>query len=112
VRSDDRLQGWLIDLGRTLQEAENLVRRGRDAYNSDSALPLAFEALCARVGDLAKKIAAAAPDEFRDPIWKQAARTRDFVVHHYSRVDQDALWNTVSSSFPLLAEQLRRGREN
>jgi uncharacterized protein with HEPN domain len=94
----------MVDLARTLQEAENLVGRGREAYNSDPALPLAFEALCARVGDLAKKIAAAAPEEFTDPIWKQAARTRDFVVYHYNRVDQDALWNTVSGSFPLLAE--------
>lgn len=36
------------------------------------------------------------------PIWRQAARNRDFVVHHYDRVDEQALWTTVSVSFPEL----------
>ncbi|MFE5670939.1 HepT-like ribonuclease domain-containing protein [Agromyces sp. NPDC056523] len=40
------------------------------------------------------------PIRFRDPTWSQAARNRDFIVHHYDRIDPDALWVTVSRSFP------------
>jgi uncharacterized protein with HEPN domain len=36
------------------------------------------------------------------PIWAQAARSRDVVVHHYDRIDRDALWMTVTRSFPQL----------
>ena len=40
----------------------------------------------------------------RDPeaFWAQAARNRDFVVYHYDRIDRDALWMTVTRSFPEL----------
>jgi uncharacterized protein with HEPN domain len=93
---------WLSDLSVALDQAASLVARGRTAFDEDPALPLAFEALCNRAGDLAKMLLAADPQRFSDPIRRQAARNRDVVVHHYDRVDRQALWITVSVSFPQL----------
>ncbi|MES2170416.1 MAG: hypothetical protein V4479_06795, partial [Actinomycetota bacterium] len=90
----DRIERWLDDLGRTLDDAAALVARGRNEFDRDFVLPLASEAICNRVGDLAKKLVAADPVRFADPLWTLAARNRDFVVHHYQRVDRDLLWNT------------------
>jgi len=106
----DRTTRWVEDLQRNLDAAHALVARGRDAYNADPAIPLAFEALCARVGELAKRLTNAEPERFAAAIWSQAARNRDFVVHHYDRVDRDALWTTVTVSFVELREALLRGR--
>lgn len=106
MTSTDRSERWLGDLRCALATAAVLVARGRNAFDSDPAVPLAFEAICNRVGDLAKKLVVTDPDRFSDPIWSQAARTRDFVVHHYQRIDLDALWLTVSVSLPELADQL------
>ena len=110
--SDDstnkRVEQWLAELEQALVTASILVGRGRDAFDTDPAIPLAFEALCNRVSDLAKKLVAADPTRFRDPLWSQAARTRDFVVHHYLRIDLDALWLTVSVSLPTLAGHLNK----
>lgn len=102
MRPADRVDRWLSDLTATLDAAALLVARGRDAFDRDPALPLAFEALSNRVGDLSKRLTAADPARFDDPLWSQAARNRDFVVHHYDRVDSHALWVTVSRSFPEL----------
>jgi uncharacterized protein with HEPN domain len=102
VRAADRVDRWLDDLAATLDAAADLVERGHDAFEQDRAIPLAFEALANRVGDLAKRLVAADPARFDHPIWSQAARNRDFVVHHYDRIDAEALWVTVSSSFPQL----------
>ncbi|GAB3272047.1 HepT-like ribonuclease domain-containing protein [Arthrobacter pigmenti] len=102
----DRIDRWLADLSLTLDNTEELVARGKEAFDQDPALPLAFEALCNRVGDLAKRIPAADPVRFSDSIWRQAARNRDFVVHHYDRLDKDALWVTVTVSFPELRRRL------
>lgn len=65
--------------------------------------PLAFEALSNRIGDLAKRLVDADQARFADLVWRQAARNRDFVVHHYDRLDSDLLWRTVTTAFPLLA---------
>ena len=110
MRIDERIQRWLDELETTLETAAELASRGRDAFAADPAVPLAFEALSNRVGDLAKRLLAADADRFADPIWRQAARQRDFVVHHYDRVDADLLWRTVAESFPKLAEAVRAAR--
>ena len=110
MRPDDRIDRWLSDLAATLDDAAALAARGREAFDHDAALPLAFEALSNRVGELSKRLVAADPARFSHPIWSQAARNRDFVVHHYDRVDADALWTSVARSFPELSDVLREIR--
>lgn len=107
----DRVPRLLADLERSLAQAAELVGRGRDAVDTDPALPLAFEALSNRVGDLAMRLVALDPSRFDDPIWSNAARKRDFVAHHYSRIDPDVLWSTVSIAFPQLAQVARDEHE-
>lgn len=109
--ANDRVARWLSDLDAALDSAELLVARGEDAFHADLALPLAFEALSNHVGELSKRLSTADPERFSAPIWSQAARNRDFVVHHYDRVDTQALWVTVSRSFPELRQILRSIRD-
>lgn len=104
----DRVERWLSDLDAVLVTAAELARRGEIEYRKDPALSLAFEALSNRVGELSKRLTAADPARFSAQIWGQAARNRDFVVHHYDRIDVKALWVTVTVSFPLLHEELHR----
>ncbi|WP_222124124.1 DUF86 domain-containing protein [Microbacterium paludicola] len=111
MKGDERVVRWLDDLGATLATASALASRGRESFDTDPAVPLAFEALSNRIGDLAKRLLAADPERFSDLIWRQAARQRDFVVHHYDRIDTDLLWRTVTESFPKLAAAVRAERE-
>ncbi len=87
-----------------LETAARITSRGRASYDTDETVRLACEALVMRVGDLAKRLVALEPALAADPIWSFAARTRDTVAHHYHRIDLDALWETVSSSFPNLSK--------
>lgn len=105
---DERVPGWLDDLIQTMETARELTARGREAFDSDVAIPLALEAVANRAGDLCKRLIAADPARFDDPIWTQAARNRDLVVHHYHRIDPDVLWRTAVVSFPALAAHARR----
>ena len=102
MKADARVDRWLSDLLANLDAAARLVDRGRAAFDADPAIALAFEALSNRVGEIAKRLIAADAARFSHPMWAQAARNRDFVVHHYDRIDRDALWGTVTRSFPEL----------
>jgi uncharacterized protein with HEPN domain len=106
VNDEERIDRWLSDLESTLREAATLAERGIDAYRHDAALPLAFEALVNRVGDLAKRLSRADAARFADPTWSAAARTRDFVVHQDDRVDAELLWRTVTVGFARLRERV------
>lgn len=104
---EERVLRWLADLADALGQSAELVDRGEQAFRADPALPLAFEALSNRVGDLAKRLVAADADRFSHPHWRAAARHRDFVVHHDDRVDRDLLWRTVTTAFPQLGDLVR-----
>lgn len=106
----DRSERWLADLADALRQAAELADRGKDTYLDDPAIPLAFEALSNRVGDLAKRLVTSDAARFSHPSWRAAARHRDFVVHHYDRVDEEMLWRTVTDSFPALAVLVREER--
>lgn len=106
----ERAARLLADLDLMLDQSAQLAARGRQDYCDDPALPLAFEALCNRVGELCKRLIATDQERFADPVWEQAARNRDFVVHHYDRVDRDILWQTITVSFPILRDAAARAR--
>lgn len=107
----NRADRWIAELTQNLQTAEELAARGRDAFDTDPAVRLAFEALSNRVGELAKRLRSADPVRFDGPPWNLAARNRDFVVHHYDRIDRDALWQTVAHDFPRLSAALDAAEE-
>ncbi len=107
MNTDDRIKGLLEDLEQTLQSANELVGRGRPAFDEDIAIRLAFEALSNRVGDAAKQLTQLDPALFSEPIWSFAAKNRDKIVHHYNIIDFDVLWDTVATHFPQLAELAR-----
>ena len=102
MKPDERIDRLLDDLLASLDTAALLVERERAAFDADPAIALAFEALSNRVGEIAKRLTSADAGRFSSPVWAQAARNRDFVVHHYDRIDRDALWMTVTRSFPEL----------
>ena len=108
MKAPDRIPELLNRLLRTLDAARDLADRGRASYDADPAVPLAFEALANRVGDLCKQLIAADRARFSHEVRVLAARNRDFVVHHYHRLDPDVLWVTVTRDFPALAELARQ----
>lgn len=110
VHAADRVEAWQVELEMTLADSAALAARGRESFDSDRALPLAFEALCNRVGELCKRLVEAAPESFTHPVWRQAIRNRNFVVHQYHQIDSDALWETVTAGFAELAQELAQRR--
>lgn len=111
MKTEDRIELWLDDLASFLDAAADLVARGRSKYDEDPAVSLAFEALSNRVGDLAKRLAAADPKRFSEQIWSDAAKNRDMIVHHYPAISRDRLWNTVSVHFVELSEVVAQARQ-
>lgn len=110
MRPDERISAVLDDLESSLQLAADLVARGREAFDTDPAVALALEALSSRIGEMSKRLGSLDAVRFSDDVWSLAARNRDFVIHHYNKVDRDVLWNSVTTSFPELLLLTRRLR--
>lgn len=110
MKANDRIDGLLEDLEDSLRSAAELVARGRNQFDTDLAVRLAFEALSNRVGEVAKLLTKLDPERFAESEWSLASRHRDRIVHHYSSISLEALWSTVTIHFPRLRELARSKR--
>lgn len=90
---------WVTLIRENLSTSHLVMSCSRDEFIDSPTLQLAGEALAIRVGDLAKKIMMHEPPLGDQKIWQSAARTRDFLAHHYHQIDIDILWETVTVSF-------------
>ena len=97
---------WVTLLRENLSTSHLVMNCSKEEFVKSPTLQLAGEALAIRVGDLAKKIMVYEPSLGGSNIWQSAARTRDFLAHHYHQIDVDILWETVTISFAELTVEL------
>lgn len=104
------LDAVLADMEEAAGAGLELVGRGKAAWDRDSLLRLAGEAVIGRIADAAGRL----PDEVKravgDVPWDDIRDIRILVDHIYHRIDYDALWKTLQEDVPMLLEQLREWR--
>lgn len=99
-RPVDKIVADLLD---AVQAPSDLVKRGREAYESDRMLRFAGEALIGRIGDSASKLRDQLGDEIPEGVpWDDVIANRIIVDHVYHRIDYDLLWNTLERDVPQL----------
>jgi uncharacterized protein with HEPN domain len=106
-RSADKL---LDDILRAADVADEIVRRGREGFESDLVAQFGAEAVIGRIGDAASKL----PEDVRaampDLPWKEIIGFRIVVDHAYHRLDYRRVWNTLCDDIPKLRAAIQRYR--
>jgi uncharacterized protein with HEPN domain len=84
----------LEDILRATEVADEIVRRGRERFETDLVAQFGAEAVVGRIGDAASKL----PEEVRASMpglpWKEIIGFRIVVDHAYYRLDYGRVWNT------------------
>jgi uncharacterized protein with HEPN domain len=106
-RTVDKL---LDDILKAAEVADEIVHRGRAAYESDTVAQYGAEAVVGHIGDAASKL----PDDVRTSMpeipWKEIIGFRIVVDHAYHRLDYGRVWNTLCEDVPRLREAIERYR--
>ena len=80
----------------------------RSDLDRDKLLVLALQRLLEVIGEAAKHV----PDNIRSQApaipWRQVTGMRDVLIHAYSDVDLDTVWDTVVNHLPPLVSELER----
>jgi uncharacterized protein with HEPN domain len=74
----------------------------REDFFSDSRTYDAVMRNLQIIGEASKKLSAEIKRKYKNIEWKKITGLRDIVVHDYSRIDEDIIWDVVHSKIPKL----------
>lgn len=95
-----RVAKELLHVQRWLALAAVIVERGKAAYEADEVAQEAGDSLMIKIGEAAKTLAARGVVAPTGVSWSEAAKNREKLAHHYSVIDREITWRTLSRSLP------------
>lgn len=98
-----RVAKELLHSQRWLGVVESIVDGGKAAYDRDPVAQEAGDSLMIKIGEASKYLASrgiGAPQGVKPQgvKWSDAAKNREVLAHHYSTVDRNLTWQTLSVS--------------
>lgn len=95
------------DMVMAATEIEDIVARGRTAFDADVTLRRATERCLEIMGEAAKAVSAELRAAHPEVPWVDMAKIRDRLSHHYHRVDPAQLWIIANVDVPSALADLR-----
>jgi uncharacterized protein with HEPN domain len=92
-------------IGRILEYTEGVT------YERFSKSPIIQDAVVRNfeiLGEAAKKLPAVFKEQNPQVPWSKVGRFRDKLIHHYSGVNYDIVWDIIESSLPELHNQIKQ----
>ena len=109
----ERTARRLEDLARIGQLAAGIVSKGQEAYLADSLdgqiLRAAGREQVVEVATVVERLPDAFKAEHAAIEWVKIQRMRNMVAHHYDRVQDDFVWETLRTRIPGLLRDLGVG---
>lgn len=96
----------VADMLDALTALELYTARGRAAFDADRALRDAITLQVYYFCDAGKEAAKDLGTQFPSTEWSLMARMREFLGHHYYKVDPEIVWSTATTDIPSLRAQL------
>lgn len=90
----------LLHIQRWLAVAASIVANGKNVYEADEVAQEAGDSLMIKIGEAAKTLATHGVQAPEGVSWGDAAKNREKLAHHYSVIDRDVTWQTLSVSLP------------
>lgn len=111
---DERVSRRLHDLERMGRLAAGIVRRGEQAYLAEGLdaeiSRLAGRQLVIQVATVVEKLPPSFKDKHPDVEWVKIQRMRNLVAHHYDRVLDEFVFESLRVRVPGLLERVCRDR--
>jgi len=102
------LSELLTDLNEAVAAAAQIVRLGKERWDTDPIVHLAGEAVVGRIGDVATKLPTQLIQETPQVPWDEVRGMRIIVDHLYHAVDYEILWETLRDDVPELGLAMER----
>lgn len=83
------------------------MARGRAAYETDLAVRYAIERLLEIIGEASNALSEKTRRRYSSVAWRDVARLRIVLAHHYHRTDPELVWQMAATDVPTLVRSVR-----
>ena len=97
----------LLDVIEAIEEIEKYADRGKPAFEADDLLQTFIVHHIQILGEACRSISPELTANNPQVPWSKIVGMRHILVHHYFRIDVDAVWNVVENEIPTLKRQIR-----
>ncbi len=105
MRKDD--SAYLFDILITIKDIEKFVEGiDLELFGSDYKLQLAIVRLLEIIGEASVKLSSDLKDRYSNISWVDIKGLRNRIVHDYSHIRIDVIWNTVMNNVPVLKKEI------
>lgn len=102
-------QESLVDIQEAIQRIQDYVRNiDRVQFMKDLKTQDAVVRNLEIIGEAVKNVSKSLQSKHKDIAWKDLAKVRDKLVHHYFGVNFDIVWNIIEESLPKIAIQINK----
>lgn len=84
------------------------VAEGEEAFRANRRIRDAVIRQLQVLGEASKKVSPVIQQRYPDLDWRNAARTRDWVVHRYFDIDENLIWEVASTNVPAFREAVAK----
>jgi uncharacterized protein with HEPN domain len=99
---DDRL--YLTHIAECIRRIKEYAAPGRDHFMTNTMMQDAVVRNFEIIGEAAKRLSAGALDKVPEIPWRRVAGFRDVLIHDYSGVDYEEVWNIIENELYNLKE--------
>lgn len=91
-----------------IAKIEEYTQPGRESFAQENLRQDAVIRQLEIVGEATKRISEATRERHPDVPWRKAAGLRDFLIHDYSSVNDEAVWAVVQNHLPAYRDAVRQ----
>ena len=106
-RTDEQLVNDILGAS---EELNLIVAAGRAKFDRDTLTRRAAERLLEIIGEAAGNLSDDIQNRLPQLPIREARRARDLIIHHYSKIDYDLVWDTLTVSVPQFVSMLKQAR--
>jgi uncharacterized protein with HEPN domain len=92
----------LEDVAEAIAAIERYSGRGREEFERNELIQEFFVRKIELIGEAVKGLSPGLQSRYSEVPWREIARMRDILLHHYRKVDWDLVWNVVEQHVPVL----------
>ena len=98
----------LKDILNSIEKIEQQVQKGKDAFLKDELLQTWFVYHIQIIGEAARALSEELRNNHSEVPWKDIIGMRHFIVHQYTDIDLETVWEVVKKDIPNLKNKIQR----